>query len=325
MRQRSDVRTLVWALLAPLVMVASYVRPEWLAVTVPLSCALGLIGAVVAHNHNHCPTFRTRGLNQAFGAYISLFNGYPTFAWIPTHNLNHHKLVNKAGDATITWRYTNDNTWWMVAIFFFISSYFQGGPINTYIRKARNGNRSLFRVIVSQYVIWASVAVGLLVTACVAYGWRRGLALWLLASVVPALFALWAIMAINYMQHVHTDPWSDYNHSRNFTGPILNFFLFNNGYHTAHHESAGLHWSQLAQAHARIADNIDPRLNERNAVWFLFRTYVLGTFFARFRTTQIGRAPFDPPDGRSVDLTSEDVPAAEIGTNAPMREPLAVG
>ena len=45
--------------------------------------------------------------NQIFGNWISIFYGYPTFAWIPTHNLNHHKYVNRAGDATITWRYTN--------------------------------------------------------------------------------------------------------------------------------------------------------------------------------------------------------------------------
>lgn len=47
-------------------------------------------------------------------------------------------------------------------------------------------------------------------------------------------------------------PDSKYNHSRNFTGPILNFFCFNNGYHTQHHISPGLHWSLLPMRHKDI-------------------------------------------------------------------------
>ena len=46
---------------------------------------------------------------------------------------------------------------------------------------------------------------------------------------VPALFALWTIMFFNYIQHVHTDPWSEHNHSRSLVSPLLNFLLFNNG------------------------------------------------------------------------------------------------
>ena len=36
------------------------------------------------------------------------------------------------------------------------------------------------------------------------------------------------------LQHKGCDPDSKYNHSRNFTVPILNFFCFNNGYKTQH-------------------------------------------------------------------------------------------
>jgi hypothetical protein len=55
--------------------------------------------------------------------------------------------------------------------------------------------------------------------------------------------SLFAVLIFNYVQHVHADEESRYNHSRNFTG-LLNAMLFNNGYHTIHHEHPGVHWNE---------------------------------------------------------------------------------
>src|SRR5678816_842971 len=107
LRYPADRRTLAWAVAMPVVALLPYLRPELAVWLCPLSCYLALSAGVIAHNHNHTPTFRDRKLNGAFGNWLSIFYGYPTFAWVPTHNLNHHKFVNKAGDATITWRHTN--------------------------------------------------------------------------------------------------------------------------------------------------------------------------------------------------------------------------
>jgi hypothetical protein len=60
--------------------------------------------------------------------------------------------------------------------------------------------------------------------------------------------------------------------------------LLNNGLHTAHHEQMGLHWSQLPEAHAKIAHRIDPQLNEVSLGWYVIRTYVLGLFVPKFRS-----------------------------------------
>ena len=83
--------------------------------------------------------------------------------------------------------------------------------------------------------------------------------MWFFGFGIPALFAKWSMIFINYIQHVHADPWSEHNHSRNFVGKLGNWLVFNNGLHTAHHESAGLHWSKLPEAHAKIAHLIDAR------------------------------------------------------------------
>ena len=46
----------------------------------------------------------------------------------------------------------------------------------------------------------------------------------------------------------------------------------------------GLHWSQLPEAHAKIAHRIDPQLNEVSLGWYVIRTYVLGLFVPKFRS-----------------------------------------
>jgi fatty acid desaturase len=318
LRYSADYRTLLWAFFMPVVALAQYARPDLVVYLCPLSCYLALAAGVMAHNHNHCPTFKNRRMNGAFGNWLSVFYGYPTFAWIPTHNLNHHKLVNKAGDATITWRHTNRHNALVAATYFFVSSYYQSEPIKAYIRKARRDNRPLFRQIVTQYMVWAGAHLLLLSLGIALFGVGKGIVAWVFAFGLPAFFALWTIMLFNYIQHVHTDPWSAHNHSRSFTGKAVNFFLFNNGLHAAHHEHAGAHWSKLPELHAQIEAEIHPDLKPRSFWWFIFRVYVLSPIMPRFGTRQIGRAPFDSPTGDAGPPKTADVEAVESGVNAVM-------
>lgn len=315
-RFRADYRVLLWASAMPVVVGFQYLRPELIPYLFPLGCYLAVTAGIFAHNHNHCPTFSSKRANTLFGHFLSLFYGYPTFAWVPTHNLNHHKLTNRAGDATITWRYTNRHNWLVASTYFFVSSYFQSEPIKAYIRRAKEKNPRLYRSIVLQYVVWAGTFAGLLGMSLWVHGFPKGLWVWTFASGIPAFFALWTIMLFNYIQHVHTDPWSPHNHSRNFTGKLLNFFLFNNGYHGVHHEQPGAHWSVLPGHFAKVKDKIHPELQHKNFAWFLLATYVLAPLWPRLGTRQIGRAPFDTKE--PVDLTTDEVDAAEPGTNAAM-------
>ncbi len=146
-RQRADYRSLLWALLMPINIGVMYARPELVKYMWPLSFYFAMAAGIMAHNHNHCPTFKNRRMNSFYGNWLSVFYGYPTFAWIPTHNLNHHKHLNREGDATITWRYTNRNTWWMAVSYYFTSAYWQSTPINEYIRKAKADFPRLHRQI----------------------------------------------------------------------------------------------------------------------------------------------------------------------------------
>src|SRR5262249_19634970 len=91
----------------PVVAALQYWRPTPVPFLAPLSGYLAPSARILAHNHNPCPTSRGRRATRAFGIWLSFFYGYPTFAWIPTHNLTPHKFVNGPGDATIPWRHTN--------------------------------------------------------------------------------------------------------------------------------------------------------------------------------------------------------------------------
>jgi beta-carotene hydroxylase len=315
-RYSADYRTLAWCLAMPVVALAQYWNPSLIPYLSPLSCYLALSAGVIAHNHNHCPTFKNRRANGIFANWLAVFYGYPTFAWIPTHNLNHHKFVNKAGDATITWRYTDRHNWLVAASYPFISSYWQGEPTGMYISKARRENASLYRTIMTQYVVWAGSHVALLAFAIALFGIGQGLFVWIFAFFIPAFFALWTIMFFNYIQHVHADPWSEHNHSRSFTGRVINFVLFNNGLHTAHHEMPGAHWSTLRKLHDEVAHEIHPELKPVSFWAWCFKSYVFALVAPRFGTRQVGRAPYDSPTGEVRSLKSADVDALEAGINA---------
>ena len=315
-RFAADYRTLLWVFFAAALVALEFARPALAPYLFWLNAYLALACGVIAHNHNHCPTFADKRANQAFAMAISTFYGYPVFAWIPTHNLNHHKYVNRAGDATITWRFTNKHNVWVAASYFFVSSYYQGYPIREFIKKAREQNRPLYRRILTQYAFWIGSHVALLATALVLHGLRQGLVLYVLACGIPAFFALWTIMLFNYEQHVHTDPWSLHNHSRSWDGKLVNFFLFNNGLHAAHHENPGTHWSKLPELHDALAPQIDARLIEHNMWWYFAKNYLVAPIVPKFGSVQIGRAPFDPPDGKLDIVTSAEVELGEAGTNA---------
>lgn len=295
--------------------VLQYTWPQTIFYALPFSCYLGIACGVITHNHNHRPTFGRRWSNNAFGHVLTFFYGYPTLMWLPTHNMNHHRFLNRRGDASITWRYTNRHNLLIAASYFFVSAYFQSEPIQRYIRRAKITNRHLYARVIFQYSIWIAFIAGTLALALTLHPLRTGLRVWIFATVVPAMASLSLITFFNYTQHVHTNAWSPHDHSRNFTGKIFNFLFFNNGYHTAHHNHPGLHWSELPAAHALIADLISPQLNEPNLAWYLFRQYALAPVMPRYATQQLG------PEPASIHSTEA---AAGVGVIKPDAQPDAI-
>jgi len=235
---------------------------------------MGLTVAVMTHNHNHVRTWTAGWMNRLHDWWLTVFYGFPVFAWIPTHNKNHHPYNNRPGDVTIWYRYTERNNAATLLTYPAVSSWFQQRPIMQYLEHLKQLNRRELAWCLSQYVVLAMWIGGALLL-----DWRKAL----LYVVAPQQFALFSVLALNYIQHVHADEESEWNHSRNFVGGLANFLLLNNGFHTVHHEWPGLHWSRVPEKHREMEHRIDPSLIESNMAWALFRTYVLAPFIPSLR------------------------------------------
>jgi beta-carotene hydroxylase len=270
-------------------------RADWLSVayivaTTALFCSLWLQGfhwlsylaflffsvsvAVMTHNHMHINFWTWKPLNLLTDWWLTAFYGVPIFTWMPTHNMNHHRFTNKEGDSSVTYRHTEENHLISLLSYPSVSGFHQmTQSVFPYMAKLRQNDRRQF------FENWFQVVVLVVWTlAFFILDWQRAI----LYVIIPQQVSAFTVFVFNYVQHVHTDEESAYNHSRNFMG--VNLFLFNNGYHTAHHERANVHWSELPAEHAKIAHLIDPSLVEKSFWWFIVRTYILSAFVPKFRS-----------------------------------------
>ena len=289
-RFTSDYRLLLWMfVLLPAVPIIALFQPSWAPFMIPLGLYLAYCTGVASHNHNHCPVFQSNAMNQAYSIWLSIFYGYPTFGWIPTHNQNHHKFTNGPGDETRTERYAPHNGLWYATTYPIASIAYQSPAIGNYISQAFRHKPHVFRQILFQYV---AIVVGhgaYLAVSVELHGWLFGSIAYVCAMALPAGFAIWSMMFTNFLQHVDCDPTSRHNHSRNFVGRKTNWLLFNAGYHTVHHENPGAHWSRLATLHAERASDIDPHLNPATLFGYCASTYLLGRRGAEGASRRRGR------------------------------------
>lgn len=272
----ADRRTLFWALvLFPALPALSYAKPELASWLLPLALYLAYCSGVLAHNHNHAPVFRDKRTNSLYSAWLSFFYGCPLFVWIPTHNQNHHRYLDGPGDATRTSQLAPTDSLWAALSYPTRSAIAQSPAIFRYARDARLHHPARFRQIVLET---ATVVLGHAAAAALAvslYGLGRGSLLYACAVGIPALYAAWAMMFTNYLQHVGCESASPDDHSRNFVSRWMNWLVFDAGYHTVHHEHAGTHWSSYPALHAARAARIAPHLIEDNLLGFCLRRYVL--------------------------------------------------
>jgi fatty acid desaturase len=106
------------------------------------------------------------------------------------------------------------------------------------------------------------------------HGAWSGSAVYLATVAMPAALATYFMMFTNYIQHVDCDPASPDDHSRNFTSPLWNWFVFDNGFHSVHHEQPGVHWSRYRALHAERAARIHPSLNLATPLTYLVDAYL---------------------------------------------------
>ncbi len=284
---------------------------------VPLLLALAMTsfqGAVSTHNAVHCPIFKYRMMNKIWQVVLTLSYGHPVSSYVPGHNLSHHKHTQSRRDVMRTTK--TRFRWHPMNLLFFtvmcVPSIMKADA--QYSKAMKTRHPKWYRQLMVEIVVLWAIQIGLFVL-----DWRKALVIWL----IPHLYAQWGIVTMNLLQHDGCDENSEYNHSRNFVGAFVNFFTFNNGYHTIHHQTPGLHWSLAPAAHAeQIAPHIHPALDQKSLLAYMFKTFVLNR-----RETYLGERYVPPPAGEDEpwipdprttidDLGAESLDSGHGGMNA---------
>lgn len=276
LRHWRDLQSLAYLVALPLVMAWQW-RHGFHTALYALTLFLAIGTSVIHHNHAHRPMWRGRWRNRLTDLCITVLQGHPTFVFHPAHNRNHHRYRHGPRDVARTWRFGDHNhlPGWLLHP---LQATFAVYPlVLRWLRRLRLRAPGVFGWYLLQYATWLSSWALLLLA-------DPGKALAFV--IVPQLFGLHWLLGANYLQHAHADDRSRLDYARNFEGAI-NPLLFNIGLHTAHHEHARAHWSELPRLHARYRTRIDARLLERGFLSYAARVFLLGTFLARYRTQSL--------------------------------------
>lgn len=277
LKNNADIKSLIYIIITTALFIIQW---QWIGVNSFIYTwylFMSVAVSVMTHNHNHLPMWQSKTLNTITDWWLTVFYGFPIFAWIPTHNKNHHRYNNREGDDSITYRVSERNNFLTLISYPTISGYYQQKAIFEYLKDLKENNKQKYWLCISQYaVLFLWIATAFLID------WQKAF----LFVIIPQQVSLFSVLIFNYVQHVHANEESEWNHSRNFTG-FLNFMLFNNGYHTIHHHKAGLHWNKVPGAHKEIEQNINPILLERSFWWYIVRSYIVSIFIPKFRTNSM--------------------------------------
>lgn len=261
-RRQVGIVVVYWALLGSMYFVPACRNVLFLF----LACYFSFLNSVVIHNHLHKGIFKSRALNRMFRSVLSFGSLYPASANVASHNIVHHHFDD---DGQPDWAdpHAVSFRWNLLNLLHFPNVV---GP-NTFAGVTRWAKTTRQKDFRRQYTIEQVFAFGL--TGAL-LAWDFWTALFFV--VIPQLWGARGILRINLIQHDRCDTTSEWNHSRNFVGRFFNWIMCNNGYHTIHHNRAGLHWSVLDEAHRKeCVGRVDPALDEPSMVLYLLRTYVL--------------------------------------------------
>lgn len=202
------------------------------------------------HHHQHVATFRNRYANRALEVVYALQTGALPLAWELHHNAGHHvNYLDQAKDES-RWKTRSGRTmgWFEYSVSVWATAY---PRIWAKARQAHPSKRQ-------QFVLWA-IIVGLVVLAATMWSPVNALILF----VAPMAIGLFVTAWHTYYHHAGLDTDDEYAASWNILHTGYNVLTGNLGYHTAHHVRCTVHWSELPEFHAKIADRIPPTLYRR--------------------------------------------------------------
>ena len=198
------------------------------------------------HHQQHCATFRKPLLNRLLEVVYGLQTGAIPFAWTLHHNMGHHMNYLDQKKDESRWARKNGQVMGTHEYSFnvFITAYPRILTVSKRFTKLRQ-----------QFLTWATIT-GLLLLA----GFIHNPINLTLLFLIPMAVGLYVTAWHTYYHHagLYTDDHDDASY--NVIHRWYNRLTGNLGYHTAHHQRMGLHWSALPEYHAKIAHKIPAEL-----------------------------------------------------------------
>ena len=254
LKNHKDKKTLIFLLLIVAVRLGFWwYSPGYFFVWLPILTGLAFILYSIKHNQIHVSVFHSTFLNRVFDYIVAVFTGTSSNGVYIVHIVNHHKENNKEDDWGSTERFRNsfEVVNWLRYIFstpliFFRKKrqWLQNNPLSAIAKR-------------STYESWLILLTYILM---IVFSFESTI----LYIILPNMLVQLVLVSFNYFQHRNCDPYSKYNHSRNFTGNLLNLLTFNNGYHTAHHLYPLAHWTEYKEIHSNIKQKISDKFIEEN-------------------------------------------------------------
>ena len=271
LRYQADIRSLIFVAIAYFLLYFPllYPLPNYLIlIWITASSFFCFIVGGINHNHKHLPIFQESNQNQKsnhlFNIILTLSLGRSATEIVVAHNYNHH-LCRGDIDDWITPQLAGSGPGIIR-----LPRYVVQSLINIAQRK-RSLEAQTLPDDEQQSLNREKLTLRLLIFLLIIIsGWKA-----LVFVLIPWAIGIVSLLGINLLQHEGCQPETRYQNSRNFTGTLGNWLLFNNGYHTIHHLRPTLHWSLLKTAHQRIVKpRISPELEVKSILKYLWFNYL---------------------------------------------------
>ncbi|MBC6455294.1 MAG: fatty acid desaturase [Hormoscilla sp. SP5CHS1] len=244
LRYTSDWRSLAFLAIAYFLLLFPllYDLPPILAlILVPVSGFQSFCVWVINHNHMHLSIFKQQWANLLLNIALTLPRGYSAT-----------EIVSSPIIIIITFITATKKTGWDRSLQVrALASDASAAIIKANANAARESRSPTSPHLSNQQqksIFLEKTALGIFILAMLAIGGVKVLIFVLLPWAIGTV----CLLGINLLQHDGGHHESPYNHSRNFTDHLGNWFFFNNGYHTIHHLRSTQHWSLLPQGHDRL-------------------------------------------------------------------------
>mmetsp|Transcript_34450 Transcript_34450/g.77683 ORF Transcript_34450/g.77683 Transcript_34450/m.77683 type:complete len:362 (-) Transcript_34450:105-1190(-) len=318
LRNNADLRPVIWVCKYYLISYLAWTYEDYFRHSYLLSFLTLLVisyysfaGATITHNTMHSKVFHNKWANRIWQVLLSLTYGHPVSSFVPGHNLSHHRYTQLPQDPMRTsklrfrWNFLNGLLFQPIVAGDVFKADVRYINMQSKINTARA--QEFYTNCMREFSFVGLTTIILLVLdprKFFSYVW------------FPHFFAQWGIVSMNMLQHdgcdvvpslVREDAMDNWNGSRNFVGPLINYLTFNNGYHTIHHIHPTMHWSRLPEEHERVVKpKIHPSLDERCMARYIFRAFIYPGKRLDYRGKEV-KVPTDP-EPEDVDWTQDYAP-----------------